>query len=98
METTTRREKMDKNEKIVGGLIATLVGVTGLNYVRIIREERAKRKAIEADSAKALKAIHIAQGRVLERIENGSHSGKSFQTIMNDFRFEEMMERNKLED
>jgi len=88
---------MNKNDKVVGGVIATIVGVAGLNYVRIIREERAKRKMIEADTAKSIKAIHIAQGRVLERIENGTLSGKSLSTIMNDFRFEEMIARNKLD-
>ena len=87
---------MNKNEKIVGGMIATIVGVVGMNYIQVMRTERAKRKQIQLNLEADLKAIHIASGRVHERIENGSYDGKGIQAILNDFEFEQIVARNKM--
>jgi hypothetical protein len=87
---------MDRNDKIVKGMVATLVGVAGINVIRTIRQGRADRQMIRDESAETIRTIGIAQGRVMERIENGHYQGKSMNTILNDLKFEQMIARNKL--
>lgn len=76
-----------------------LVGVSAVNYVRVMRQERKKRKEIAVKEAESIQVIRIASARVIERIRGGKYDyairkGNVIQVVQDDFAFEQIVEFN----
>ena len=86
---------MDDNEKLIyGGLGIVALGAITLTYIQQRKETRKKRKKLEAETAAELRAIHIATGVMMEKIESRNIHG-SIQDLMDEFEFQIIINRDR---
>jgi hypothetical protein len=76
------------------GLVVVGLGVAG--YIKVVLEERRKRKQIHRDMEKSLRAIKKASKTVTERIQNGEYGGPDMLAdVLLDFEFQQIVEFDK---
>ena len=86
---------MKLSEKIVLGACAASIVIPVKSYLKTKRETRERIRQIQLNSERELRAIHVAAARVEERIRSGEYDGRGITAIMNDFKFEEIIDLNK---
>jgi len=88
---------MNSNVKMLVYAIvsAGAVAISVRDYRRIVRHEREVRRKIDANTAETILTMRLVSERIHDRIKTGYYSGKSFQTILDDFDFECIIEANK---
>lgn len=84
---------MNRNQMFVSGVVGTILVNGVLSITKTIREGRKERKAIETELEQELAKFNAATDRCLEKLENGKYRGMSFQDIMTDWKFEQIIER-----
>jgi hypothetical protein len=90
---------MDETEKKV--TFAFLLGaglVIGADAWYHIRKGKKERAQIEAKKAKELRAIQIAQDRVMTRLMDPDEPVPSLDAVLTDFRFQEIIANEELRD
>ena len=86
-----------KPRAIYGAIAVAGVGFYAFHYVKTIREERAKRRRIDAELQRSLGAIGNAYNTVSKRLMNGEYdkSGNPIYEALMDLEFEQIIEYNK---
>ena len=79
---------MTRNQKIVITALYAAAAVSGIKYLQVRREERAKRAEIDANLARDLAAFDAAAARMMERIANGEFTGTPTYKLVDEFEFE----------
>lgn len=91
---------MTDNQKLAAGaaLVVTAVVLTIKDVLNIRRIERETRTKIANETARNLAAQIVATERVVQNIQEGKYEPGDLDAVVNDFKFENIIARTRIED
>jgi len=92
-----QKERIMNNKNVNPVYVTVGVGAVSIITTKIITKAMAKRKTRKKVDAMSpeVRAIFVATGRVVRKINNGEYVGKSEDDIVTDFQFEKIIAQNE---